>query len=179
MDTAPDASRADRPRSPEPAHRDDDTAGQRSREALYRAIQVDGQRLATGLIRLLHAMSENVDLNPTDFQCYVLLKIGGPMTPGEIASGLKLATGSVTGVIDRLEARGLVRRARHTEDRRKVVVELDEDAEVIEGGAGLGMREAMIALHDSYSEEQLELIADWLNRIGSALVEVASGNRRT
>ncbi len=95
-------------------------------ETLYLAIQRDGQRLATGLIRLLHAMSVGVDLNPSDFQCYALLRIEGPMTPGEISQSMKLATGSVTVLIDRLEARGLVIRDRHPDDRRKVIVRLAE-----------------------------------------------------
>ncbi|MFW5420819.1 MarR family transcriptional regulator [Nocardiopsis sp. CNT-189] len=150
-------------------------AAPRSRELLYGAIQSDGQRLAAGLIRLLHAMSAGSGLNPTDFQCFALLRVGGPMTPGEIAQGLRLATASVTVVVDRLEAHGLVVRDRHPTDRRKVVVRLAEPAE--SGGSGgtgpIGLREAMTSLHDRYSPEELEVIADWLGRAGTLLTELA------
>lgn len=154
------------------------TGEPRSREELYEALQIDGQRLAAGLIRLLHRMSAHSELNPTDFQCYSLLKVGGPMTPGQIAEGLCLATGSVTGVIDRLEQRGLVERARHPEDRRKVVVRLRAGEPDLPQDTSPGMREAMTALHEGYSAAELEIIADWLGRVGTALDEVASHSRR-
>ncbi|WP_017558475.1 MarR family winged helix-turn-helix transcriptional regulator [Nocardiopsis baichengensis] len=143
------------------------------REELYLDIQNDGQRLAAGLIRLLHAMSDGSGLNPSDFQCYALLKVGGPMTPGEIARDLRLTTGSVTGVVDRLEARGLVVRDRHPEDRRKVVVRPAVGAERPPVPGGTGIREAMTALHDRYSVGELEVIADWLSRIGATLDALA------
>ncbi|QBI54823.1 MarR family winged helix-turn-helix transcriptional regulator [Streptomonospora litoralis] len=145
----------------------------RSREDLYSAIRHDGQRLAAGLIRLLHAMSADSDLNPTDFQCYALLRVGGPMTPGEIAHGLRLTTGSVTVVVDRLARRGLVRRERHPRDRRKVVV-YPQEAETVRTGTPTGLGAAMSAMHERYSEAELELIAAWLARAGTVLDEVAT-----
>ena len=48
------------------------------------------------------------------------------MTPSELASHSGLTSGTVTGVLDRLEALGLVRREPHPHDRRKTVVLLDE-----------------------------------------------------
>lgn len=156
-----------------------DSAPGRSRETLYLAIQQDGQRLAAGLIRLLHAMSVGLDLNPSDFQCYALLRIEGPMTPGEIAQSMKLATGSVTVLIDRLEGRGLVLRDRHPDDRRKVIVRLTEPSSAVPAnGAALGIRDAMLALHDRYSEAELEVIADWLARAGQSLTELSAREHR-
>ncbi|MEV4104293.1 MarR family transcriptional regulator [Nonomuraea sp. NPDC049649] len=152
-----------------------DTSRAGSRERLYRDIQHDGQRLAAGLIRLLHTMSLGLDLNPTDFQAYALLRIQGPMTPGEIAQWLKLATGSVTVLIDRLEARGLVTRDRHPEDRRKVIVRPATTPEPGPAtGDQLGIAQAMLALHERYSEAELKVIADWLHRTTETLHDLAS-----
>ncbi|PDP88201.1 MarR family transcriptional regulator [Glycomyces fuscus] len=141
----------------------------RSRAELYDALQTDGQRLAVRLIRLLHRMAERSGMNPTDFQCYTLLRVGGSMTPGEIADSLCLSTGSVTGVIDRLEAHGLAERTRHPEDRRKVAVRLTDDAAHAGASTAPGMREAMTAAHADYSLEELATITDWLARIGTTL----------
>lgn len=161
MDSGPDISRADRP--------------VRSRDSIYRDIQEDGQRLAAGLIRVLHAVSTGFGLNPSDFQAYTLLRIEGPMTPGEIAQWLKLATGSVTALLDRLEARGLVVRDRHPDDRRKVIVRPAELAAADpESGWSIGIRDAMLALHAHYSEAELEVIADWLRRTTETLNDIAS-----
>ncbi|WP_067970898.1 MarR family winged helix-turn-helix transcriptional regulator [Nocardiopsis trehalosi] len=147
-----------------------------SRADLYAAIQYGGQRMAAGLIRLLHAMSARTDLNPTDFQTYALLNVGGPMTPGEIAQGLRLATGSVTVVVDRLEQRGLVERRRHPADRRKVVVHLRTPPEAMVRGGSLGIRDAMVDLHDGYSTAELAVISDWLQRVGVVLADLAAGD---
>ncbi|WP_017613938.1 MarR family winged helix-turn-helix transcriptional regulator [Nocardiopsis salina] len=145
------------------------------RSELYDAIRDDGQELAASLIRLLHSAAENSHLNPTDFQCLVLLRLGGPLGPGEIAARLKLATGTVTSVVDRLERHGLVQRDRHPDDRRRVVVRpvgLPTEAGAAgTAGPGIlpGFREPMVDLHDRYSEAELETIADWLHRVGGVL----------
>ncbi|WP_017604809.1 MarR family winged helix-turn-helix transcriptional regulator [Nocardiopsis alkaliphila] len=140
-----------------------------SRADLYTALQTDGQQLAVQLVRLLHRMSERSGMNPTDFQCYTLLRVSGSMTPGEIADSLCLSTGSVTGVIDRMEAHGLVERAPHPLDRRKVAVRLVEGAEQRAKETAPHLREAMIALHEDYSVDELTVIADWMDRVNSTL----------
>ncbi len=143
--------------------------GSRPREELYATLQADGQQLAVRLVRLLHRMADRAGMNPTDFQCYTLLRVTGTMTPGEIADSLCLSTGSVTGLVDRMEAHGLVERTPHPLDRRKVAVRLAEGAENRVGTTAPGMREAMIDLHSGYSPEELEVIAGWLHRAGAAL----------
>lgn len=140
-----------------------------ARPGFYQSLQTDGQMLAVRLIKLLHRMADRSGMNPTDFQCYTLLRVAGTMTPGEIASSLCLSTGSVTGVIDRMEAQGLVERTRHPEDRRKVAVRLTEGAERMNAALAPGMRAAMTELHDGYTPEELAVIVDWLGRVGRTL----------
>ncbi|HIY40775.1 MAG TPA: MarR family transcriptional regulator [Candidatus Nocardiopsis merdipullorum] len=152
------------------------TQGHRTREDLYVALQNDGGQLAVRLLRLLHRLADHSGVNPTDFQCCTLLRVLGPSTPGEIADNLRLSTGTVTGVIDRLEARGLVERTRHPDDRRKVAVRLVEDFTT---PARPGIREAMIALHERYSEEELAIIVDWVERVGHTLEDLIAESDRT
>jgi DNA-binding MarR family transcriptional regulator len=70
---------------------------------------------------------EKAGLNRTDWRCLDILGTRGPMTAGQLAEAVRLTTGAVTGVLDRLEAAGLVRRVRDTNDRRKVIVEITEE----------------------------------------------------
>ncbi|MFE1169740.1 MarR family winged helix-turn-helix transcriptional regulator [Nocardiopsis sp. NPDC058789] len=161
MDTAPSTE--------PPARAPGDGNGHRTRAELYEALQSDGQQLAVRLVRLLHRMADRSGMNPTDFQCYTLLRASGTMTPGEIADSLCLSTGSVTGVVDRLEAHGLVERAPHPLDRRKIAVRLLEGAEATLGPPAPGMRQAMTDLHAGYTDAELEVIADWLDRAGLTL----------
>lgn len=170
MDSAPNAGAR--------ANTSGDAQGHRTREDLYVALQKDGRQLAVRLLRLLHRMADRNEMNPTDFQCYTLLSVMGPSTPGEIADSLCLSTGTVTGVVDRLESRGIVERTRHPGDRRKVAVRLVEDATNTTPRRP-GIREAMTSLHEGYSEEELAVVVDWLERVGHTLEDLINEADRT
>src|SRR5262245_22826573 len=68
------------------------------------------------------AVADRLGLNPTDHKCADFLWTRGPMTAGELAELTGLTTGAITGVIDRLERGGFVRREDDPGDRRRVVV---------------------------------------------------------
>lgn len=75
---------------------------------------------------LFHArVAERMGLSASDHKCLELaMRSDEPLTAGEIAQRSGLSTGAVTGVIDRLERQGYVRRVRDPRDRRKVLVEV-------------------------------------------------------
>jgi DNA-binding MarR family transcriptional regulator len=53
----------------------------------------------------------------------------GPLTPGELSRRVYLSQATVTGILDRLEQRGLVKRERNRPDRRMVSISLTEQGE--------------------------------------------------
>jgi DNA-binding MarR family transcriptional regulator len=65
-----------------------------------------------------------IDLSPV--QCHVLhlLEPGRPLPMGRLAQTLSCHASNVTGLVDRLEARGLVERRFSIDDRRVRVLEL-------------------------------------------------------
>ncbi|KAA2262946.1 MarR family transcriptional regulator [Solihabitans fulvus] len=75
---------------------------------------------------MFHArIAEQMGLSGTDHKCLDLaMRSPEPLTAGQIAERSGLSTGAVTGVIDRLERAGFVRRVRDPHDRRKVLVEV-------------------------------------------------------
>lgn len=50
----------------------------------------------------------------------------GPMASGELARRISLSPATVTGIVDRLEKRGLVRRERSPDDKRRLRITLTE-----------------------------------------------------
>lgn len=48
------------------------------------------------------------------------------VTPGELARAMNLSNATVTGIVSRLESRGMILRRRSNEDRRRVLLELRE-----------------------------------------------------
>ena len=72
------------------------------------------------------------DLEPQQHQLMLAIRAwdqpGGP-TVGDLAAHLFLKHHSAVGLVDRLEERGLVNRARSEDDRRQVRVRLTEDGQ--------------------------------------------------
>src|SRR6267142_1475526 len=71
----------------------------------------------------LPALASEFELSPA--QCHVLhlMEPDEPMPMGRLAEALACDASNVTGLVDRLESRGLVRREPSAEDRRvKVLV---------------------------------------------------------
>jgi DNA-binding MarR family transcriptional regulator len=67
-------------------------------------------------------------INRTDSRCLDIVDYAGPITAGDLAKQSGLTTGAVTAVLDRLERVGYVRRTRDTADRRRVLIEMTEEA---------------------------------------------------
>jgi DNA-binding MarR family transcriptional regulator len=86
------------------------------------------QQLIAHAVLYNHEVAQRLGLGSSDSQFMTLLQVHGPLTPGRLAQLSGLTTGTVTGVLDRLEAGGFVRRERDLGDRRRVVVVLDERA---------------------------------------------------
>ncbi len=67
-------------------------------------------------------VSQSTGIGASESQMLHLLELRGPMTPSQLAEQTGLSTGTVTGVLDRLEQAGFAARERHPTDRRKVIV---------------------------------------------------------
>ncbi|MGJ5816458.1 MarR family winged helix-turn-helix transcriptional regulator [Paludibaculum fermentans] len=65
----------------------------------------------------------NVELSPREVRVLFLLGARGEMIMTDLAAGLPAPLSTVTRIIDRLESKQLVQRARSTDDRRIVVVQ--------------------------------------------------------
>src|SRR6201981_4190067 len=68
------------------------------------------------------AVAERAGISSSDMDCMDFLNVEGRMTAGRLAELTGLTTGAITGVVDRMEKAGLVRRERDAEDRRKVFI---------------------------------------------------------
>jgi DNA-binding MarR family transcriptional regulator len=106
-------------------------------------------------------VAEYLGLDRNAYRCLDLLDQEGPMTAGHLAERVRLSPGAITAVIDRLEEKGLARRTRDTQDRRRVLVEAAPDLR--ERAAELyGTPEEGAAALSVYSDEQLEFLISFL-----------------
>ncbi|HET9172772.1 MAG TPA: MarR family transcriptional regulator [Actinospica sp.] len=124
-----------------------------------------GRALALALLSLQTATARALGIHPTDVAIIAHLQPmpGEPRrTPGDLARLTGLTTGAITGVIDRLERDGYVRRVRDSSDRRKIFVELTgKDMETFSGVFGPMMAE-LDQLCAKFSPAELAMITDYL-----------------
>lgn len=85
---------------------------------------------------------------------------GEPLEPSVIAARLIITTGSMTSVLDTLEKRGLIRRLPHPDDRRKLLVDITDEASSILDALlpSLHLREAEVIGSALSTAEQQELL---------------------
>ena len=86
------------------------------------AIETWGSELNARAIMFHHAIGEHMGLSATEHKAADILRRFGPMTAGELAEKTALTTGAVTGLVDRLEKAGFVRREHDNRDRRRVII---------------------------------------------------------
>ncbi|MFD5827459.1 MarR family winged helix-turn-helix transcriptional regulator [Lentzea sp. NPDC060358] len=121
-------------------------------------------REQSALTVMFHArVAAQMGLSATDEKCLDLaMRADGPVTAGRIAELSGLSTGAVTGVIDRLERAGYVRRVRDPHDRRKVLVEVTVGDLEKFGATFEVARQSMIEVLDQFDEAELGVIERYL-----------------
>jgi DNA-binding MarR family transcriptional regulator len=118
--------------------------------------------------RFEDAAAEYFGVNRTAMRCMDVLERAGRLSAGEIAKQTGLSSGAVTALLDRLERAGWVRRLRDAADRRRILVELTEQA--LRGAAEVyGPLAEALPEYEKYSEAELRLIIRYIER-GSELL---------
>jgi len=123
----------------------------------------EGFRKTGSLMQLMgQAAADRVGLNATDLNCLNILSVSGEMTAGELAKQTGLSTASITGVADRLEEAGYVRRERDPKDRRRVVIRLVLESALRDvAPVFLPLIQAWQGVVDEYTDDELRLIVDF------------------
>lgn len=102
------------------------------REKVALATEV-GRDLTETSLRLHDAIAAKLGLGPSDLRCLRLVRAAdAPVRAGHLAEQTGLTTGAITGVLDRLEREGYVRREKDPGDRRQVLVHAAPQAQMVE-----------------------------------------------
>ena len=71
-------------------------------------------------------LSKTYSISATQLNCLLALYENGPLPLSQIAGYMLVKSSTVTGVVDRLEQKGLVKRGRTSLDRRVITVKLTD-----------------------------------------------------
>jgi DNA-binding MarR family transcriptional regulator len=109
-----------------------------------------------------NAIGRRLGLSITDWECLSFLTIKGISTPTELARYTGLTTGSATAMLDRLEKAKYIRRKPNPNDRRGVLIEINEETIATTQPLVAGVVKAHKELLAKYSTKELMVISDFL-----------------
>ena len=136
-----------------------------NRNELLEANLQLGRELSARTLMYHAAIAERVGLSATEHKALDLLSRAGALTAGQLAEWTGLTTGAITGLVDRLEKVGFVRRERDPGDRRKVLIhpvlaKMEQELAPLFAS----MSQQMEALLSRYSDQELAIIQDFVSR---------------
>jgi DNA-binding MarR family transcriptional regulator len=136
----------------------------KARAALMEQLEHAVRRSSALGVLFGQTVASRVGISSSDLECLDFLNLEGRVTAGRLAELTGLTTGAITGVVDRLEKAGLVRRERDESDRRKVFI-----ATVPENIARVGkyyqhMQGAVLKDWESYSDPELRLLLRFMTQ---------------
>jgi DNA-binding MarR family transcriptional regulator len=119
-------------------------------------------------------VADRAGISSADMDCIDFVNVEGRMTAGRLAELTGLTTGAITGVVDRLEKAGFVRRERDETDRRKVFIVPVAERMMEMGRPFELVRRVMQKQCDAYSEAELNFLVRYGNESYQSMLEATT-----
>jgi DNA-binding MarR family transcriptional regulator len=138
-----------------------------SREETIQNIVDKFREMSIEAVMFHQALADELALYITDHKCMDIIHRFGAMPAGRLGEMTGLTTGAITGMIDRLEKAGYVRRTNDPKDRRKTIVEpirnkkLERKIEM----TFTPLHERMNKVLSSYSDNELTFLLDAMTEL--------------
>jgi len=149
-----------------------------NRSELLAAIDRERRKLTARTILFHESVAGRLGLNTTDLKALDLASGIDPLTPSKLAELTGLTTGAITGVIDRLEKAGFVRRQRDSIDRRSVIIKWIPGREQEIDQLFENLSRSLDILTTRYSDQELALILGYMIQNNRTLEQETARLRR-
>lgn len=142
---------------------------------LIRAITVESDRLSD-----VFAGAHGLHRTDLDALVHILdaARDGDPVSPGQLAARLGLSAPATTALLARLERDGHVTRRPDPHDRRRVVLEMHEQALALAGQFFGPLGRAVRAVVAEFDEGERETVRRFLTGVRRATIEVRERHAR-
>jgi len=139
----------------------------KSKKELIEELSQSMQRSGTLTVLHTNAVADKIGISATEFESMDLISHNQPMSAGHLAMRCGLTTGAITGIVDRLERAGLVKRVRDPEDRRRVLLTPVENEAKKRKVRALyrPMSQAFEEIMEECTPEQIQFLVDIHNKM--------------
>jgi DNA-binding MarR family transcriptional regulator len=144
-----------------------------SRAELIAATAGAMRGLGSEIDALDRRAASHFGISRTDLHTIETLRTAGPSTPTEIARAVGLTSGGLSIALERLEQMGYIRRSPHPSDRRRVLVEVTSAVAPLEAEVFGALIKQVNELLDTYTDNQLATIRDYLERAATTISQAA------
>lgn len=143
---------------------------------LHKSSPAPNRTVSDSVMIALRKIIQAIDMNSkklvkrvglTGPQLVILQEISslGEVTAGEVAHAVSLSQATVTGILERMEKRGLLTRQRSNQDKRRIMVRITESGRHVLESAPPVMQEAFVDGFSSLQEWEQNMILSSLQRL--------------
>ncbi len=123
------------------------------------------RRLMQGSYLYNKELSKKYQVSAPQLSSLLALYENGPLPPSQIAKYIMVNSSTVTGIIDRLEQKGLVERSRISLDRRVITVTLTERGQELAKNAPPPIQEKIVDGLQKLPPNEIEQIVQALTKL--------------
>jgi DNA-binding MarR family transcriptional regulator len=135
-----------------------------TKKELTKQVIMSGREFGISMVLFRHAVGDRLNVNVTDMECLALIFFKGLATPTELSKHTGLSSGATTAMLDRLEKARLIQRKPNPNDRRGVLLVASQDRNKEVGAFFAPLRNKIEKLTSRYSQRELAIIAEYLNK---------------
>jgi len=114
-------------------------------------------------------LNKKYQVSAPQLNCLISLYENGHLPPSQIAKYIMVKSSTVTGIVDRLEQKGLVKRFRDSPDRRIITIELTDSGKNLAKNAPSPIQQKIIDGLKKLSKDELDQIILSLTKLTDML----------
>lgn len=114
-------------------------------------------------------LNKKYQVSAPQLNCLISLYENGHLPPSQIAKYIMVKSSTVTGIVDRLEQKGLVKRFRNSPDRRIITIELTDSGKNLAKNAPPPIQQKIIDGLKKLSKDELDQIIFSLTKLTDML----------
>ena len=144
----------------------------KARAALLQELEFAVRKSSALGVIFGQTVANKVGMSSSDMECLDFLNIEQRVTAGRLAELTGLTTGAITGMVDRLEKAGMVRRERDESDRRKVFIAMVPESLAKIGRYYEPLQKAVQRDWDGYTDAELKLLVRFMTQAYTTMLGV-------